>query len=404
MKILYHHRTLAKDGQNVHIEELIGAFRRAGHQVHIVGPAAHRKAAFGSDNGFASWIRRKLPAAVGELLELGYSALAFYRLLKAYRTFKPDVIYERYNLFLLSGAWLRAITGLPLFLEVNAPLAEERRLNGGLALRELAAWCERVVWRAADVVLPVTHVLAKDVIRAGADPRRIEVLPNGIDLRRFAPATSGARVRAAYGLDGKVVIGFTGFLREWHGLPAIVEVVKDLKAQGYALHFLVVGDGPGRPALEEAAKGAGIKDCITITGVVDRDDVPAHVAAFDIAVQPKATEYASPLKLFEYMALGRATLAPDQPNLREILTHGENALLFAPDDTVSLSQALSRLILDTSLRQRAGAAAARTVRDLDLTWNGNARKIAAAMEAMTAQRARKPAAAAAVMDDPPRPA
>ncbi len=404
MKILYHHRTLAKDGQNVHIEELIGAFRRAGHQVHIVGPAAHQKAAFGSDNGFASWIRSKLPAAVGELLELGYSALAFYRLLKAYRSFKPDVVYERYNLFLLSGAWLGWMTGLPLFLEVNAPLAEERRLNSGLSLRALAGWCERVVWRAADMVLPVTNVLANYVIEAGVDPRRIEVLPNGIDLKHFAADTSSARVRGVYGLAGKVVIGFTGFLREWHGLPAIVEVVKELKAQGYALHFLVVGDGPGRPALERAAKGAGIEDCITITGVVDRHDIPAHVAAFDIAVQPKATEYASPLKLFEYMALGRAIIAPDQPNLREILTHGENALLFAPDDTASLSQALSRLILDTALRERVGAAAAQAVLDLDLTWDGNARKIAAAMEALTSQRARKPAVSAGVMDDPPRPA
>src|SRR5262249_12671354 len=117
-----------------------------GHEVHIVGPAAHQKAAFGSDNGVASWIRGKLPAAVGELLELGYSGLAFYRLAKAYRAFKPDVIYERYNLFLLSGAWLHWFTGLPFFLEVNAPLAEERRLNSGLSLRRLAGWCERVVW------------------------------------------------------------------------------------------------------------------------------------------------------------------------------------------------------------------------------------------------------------------
>ncbi len=404
MKILYHHRTLAKDGQNVHIEELVGAFRRAGHRVRVVGPAAHQKSAFGSDNGAANWIRSKLPAAVGELLELGYSALAFYRLLKACRAFKPDVIYERYNLFLLSGAWLRWMTGLPLFLEVNAPLAEERRLNTGLSLRRLAGWCERAVWCAADVVLPVTHVLANHVIEAGVDPRRIEVLPNGIDQKHFAAGTSSARVREAYGLAGKVVIGFTGFLREWHGLPAIVEVVKELKAQGYALHFLVVGDGPGRRALEGAAKAAGIEDCITITGVVHRHDIPAHVAAFDIAVQPKATEYASPLKLFEYMALGRAIIAPDQSNLREILTHGENALLFAPDDTASLSQALSRLILDTPLRERVGAAAAQTVRDLDLTWDGNARKIAAAMDVMTARRAGNPAGAAAVMDDPPRPA
>lgn len=402
MKILYHHRTLSKDGQNVHIEELIAAFRRAGHEVHIVGPAAHRNAAFGSDGGLVGRIRRALPAAAGELIELAYSVLAFQRLFKAYRAFKPDVLYERYNLFLLSGAWLHKLTGLPLFLEVNAPLAEERRLNSGLALRGLAGWCERYVWRAADLVLPVTKVLARYVIDAGADPRRIEVLPNGIDLQHFTPTLSGDTVRAQYRLHGKTVIGFTGFLREWHGLPAIVEVVRDLKAQGFDLHFLVVGDGPGRPALDRAARAAGIEDCITVTGVVDRRDIPAHVAAFDIAVQPKATVYASPLKLFEYMALGRAVIAPDQPNLREILTHRDNALLFAPDDPDSLRDSLVALIRDDALRHRVGAAAARTVRDFELTWDGNARKIAAAMD--TAGRSQAVTPASAIINEPARPA
>ena len=387
MKILYHHRTLAKDGQNVHIEELIKAFQRAGHEIRIVGPAAHRAAAFGSDNGVSNWIRSKLPGAVGEVLELGYSLLAFYRLFGAYRSFRPDVIYERYNLFLLSGAWLHALTGVPLFLEVNAPLAEERRLNSGLSLRRLAEWSERFVWRAASRVLPVTEVLAKHVTRAGVSLKQVAVIPNGIDPQHFAPTVSGARIRDLYGLGGKLVIGFTGFLREWHGLPAIVDVVKELAGQGYPLHFLVVGDGPGRPALEQAAARAGIEERITITGVTDRQAIPEHVAAFDIAVQPKATACASPLKLFEYMALGRAILAPDQPNLREVLTHGQNALLFSPDDTTALTRELARLIVDYNLRERVGLAAQMTVRERDLTWDGNARKIAAEIERESAARA-----------------
>ncbi|MGE4062947.1 MAG: glycosyltransferase family 4 protein [Rhodospirillaceae bacterium] len=404
MKILYHHRTLSKDGQNVHIEELIGAFRRLGHDIRIVGPTAHKNAAFGSDGGLASKVRAALPASLGELVELAYSMLAFYRLLKAYRAFRPDVLYERYNLFLLSGAWLHRLTGVPYFLEVNAPLADERRDNSGLSLYRLAKWCERHVWRAADLVLPVTKVLAGYVTAAGVRARRIEVLPNGIDPKHFPRTQSGEAIRRAHGLEGKTVIGFTGFLREWHGLPAIVEVMRELTQQGHDLHFLVVGEGQGRAALERAAEQAGIASRITITGVVDRHQIPAYVAAFDIAVQPKATEYASPLKLFEYMALARAIIAPDQPNLREVLTNGENALLFAPDDPKSLAAVLSRLIREPVLRDQLGANAARTVAQLDLTWDGNARKIAAAMETAVARERRPSARAAAILEEPTRPA
>jgi len=383
MRILYHHRTLSKDGQAVHIEELIAAFRRAGHEVCVIGPAAHAASKFGSDGGLATRLRQLLPRAVGELIELGYSALAFLKLWRAYRRFRPDALYERYNLFLLSGAWLRAMTGVPYILEINAPLVLERGRTPvpGLALKSLACACESYVWLSADLALPVTRVLAGHVAGAGVSESRIEIIPNGIDLVHFPPALSGDAVRARYGLMGKIVIGFTGFMRAWHGVPAVIDVMAELQAT-HDVHFLLVGDGEDRDALLRAAAAKGIGGRITVTGIVPRERIPAHVAAFDIAMQPKATPYASPLKLFEYMALGRAILAPNQPNLREVLRDGDNALLFTPDDPESMRAALRRLITDAALRKRLGTAALRSIDERGYTWDGNARRIAAAMAAL----------------------
>jgi len=383
MRILYHHRTLSKDGQNVHIEELIAAFRRAGHEVCVVSPPGHGEAAFGSDGGFRSRLRAALPRAVAETAELAYSVAAFSRLWQAYKTFKPDVIYERYNLFLLSGAWLRRLTGLPFIVEVNSPLVLERSRTPGLALKGLARWCERAVWRAADIILPVTEVLAHHVRAAGVDERRVHIVMNGIDPKHFPRGLNGDGIRAKLGLVGKTVIGFTGFLRDWHGLPAVIDVMHDL-IDRHDIHFLVVGDGPERDVLLKHARERGLEKHVTVTGLVPRSEIPAHVAAFDIALQPKATAYASPLKLFEYMALGCATLAPDQPNLREVLVDGENALLFSPDDLASFRQQLQRLIVDHELRSRLGQAAADTIVDRDLTWSGNAQRVTAAVNQLTA--------------------
>jgi glycosyltransferase involved in cell wall biosynthesis len=383
MRILYHHRTLSKDGQNVHIEELISAFRRAGHEVCVIGPPGHGEAAFGSDGGFRSKLRAALPRAVGETVELLYSCAAFLRLWRAYRQFHPDVLYERYNLFLLSGAWLRALTGLPFIVEVNSPLVLERSRTPGLALQRLARACERYVWRAADLALPVTDVLARHIRAAGVDERRIRIVMNGIDPAHFPMGLSGEGIRGRLGLTGKVVIGFTGFLRDWHGLPAVIDVMADL-IDRYDIHFLVVGDGPERAVLEEHARKRGLSDHLTVTGIVPRAEIPAHVAAFDIALQPKATEYASPLKLFEYMALGCAILAPDQPNLKEVLDDEGNALLFPRDDLAAFRDRLQRLIVDAGLRERLGHAAAQTIAARDLTWSGNARRVTSAVSELTA--------------------
>jgi glycosyltransferase involved in cell wall biosynthesis len=99
-----------------------------------------------------------------------------------------------------------------------------------------------------------------------------------------------------------------------------------------------------------------------------------------VGLLPAINAYASPLKLHEYMAAGLAVVAPDQENLREVLQHEHNGLLFAPDDEPALAAALERLAGDAPLRGRLGAAARATVESRDLTWTGNARRVIEAVE------------------------
>jgi glycosyltransferase involved in cell wall biosynthesis len=376
MRILYHHRTASRDGQAVHIDEMIAALRAAGHEVLVVAPEPAPAA--GAMGGTAGWVQRmraRLPRALYELLELGYSLVAYRRLAAAARRFQPDVLYERYNLFLLAGVMLRRRLGLPMLLEVNAPLAQERASFGGLGLPWLARWAEDRVWRAADMVLPVTQVLAQAVAARGVPPARIRVIPNGINTAHFAAAPAPAQARAALGLQGALVLGFTGFVRDWHGVDRVLRWLAGPQAPAHAV-LLVVGDGPARADLQALAQQLGIAPRVVFTGVVPRPEVPGLVAAFDIALQPASVPYASPLKLFEYLALGKAVVAPRQPNLEEVLTDGDNALLFDPAQPGALEAALQRLCHDQSLRQRVAAGSAATIGRLGLTWQGNARRVA----------------------------
>lgn len=380
MKILYSHRTRSADGQYVHIRALNEALLRQGASVMVAGPdgimpgSALSGRLLDSGAGRSGSKPMPLPRAMWELAEYAYAIPAHRRLEKAARQFAPDVLYERYNLFYPAGAWLKQKHRLPMILEVNAPLRAERAAHGGLALNALAAKTEHSVWAAADAVLPVTKVLATDIIAAGVPEEKITIIPNGIDDLFLGQPDPGP-VRQLYGLIGKKVLGFTGFVRDWHGVD---EVLEFLSAENNpSLHLLLVGDGPHVPALQEKARGLGIADQFTVTGVVQKEDLPGHIAAFDIALQPKSTAYASPLKLFEYMGLGRAIVAPAQPNIREILTDGKDAVLFQPDHPVAFRKALEILCKDEKLRHRLGAAARQTVQMRDLTWDGNARKVLA---------------------------
>ncbi|WP_189044288.1 glycosyltransferase family 4 protein [Aliidongia dinghuensis] len=380
MKILYHHRTRAADGCRVHIEEMIASLRGLGHEVLVVAPRQSRvEPSESKGTGWVPWLRQKLPRACAELLEFGYSLYAFARLYAAYRRFRPDALYERYNLYTPTGVWLAALTRLPVLLEVNSPMVAERSEHGGLALTALADWTERLSWRSADYVLPVTRALARHVQAKGVPDERIVVIPNGINLSHIPEPVEGARPKLPLGLEGKTVLGFIGFMREWHGLDRVVELLAHPAAPA-DVHLLLVGDGPARAAIEAQAQALGVADRLTITGFLPHGDVPAYLAAFDIALQPAATEYASPLKLFEYLQAGRAIVAPDQSNIREILTHDRNALLFDLAEPAAFGEAILRLCREPALRERLGNAARATIAELNRTWDNNARQVVALLD------------------------
>ncbi len=380
MKILYHHRIRSKDGQYVHLEEMVTALRTLGHEVILVGPKATQEEEFGSDAGMVALLKRFLPRALYEILELGYSLIAYQKLKQVARLHRPDGLYERYNLFLPAGVWLRRKFALPMLLEVNAPIFAERSKYDGIGLKGLAQWSERYAWRGADYALPVTQVLGDMVAAQGVPRGKIVVVPNGINPERFALGSNRAASKQKLGVPGKLVWGFTGFVREWHGLDGVIELLARLEDN--SRHLIIVGDGPHLPVLKEKARQLGVADQVTFAGIIGRDQVADYVAAFDIALQPAVVSYASPLKLFEYLAMGCAIVAPAQPNIMEILRDGENALLFDPEDSRGLANAIEQLTQDEGLRARVARGAYDTIAARGLTWKRNAERVVELFESL----------------------
>ena len=383
MRILYSHRIQSRDGQSVHLEEMVAAFREAGHTVLVVGPPSYEQNDFGGESQHLARLRRLLPASLLELAELAYNVPCYLRLRRAARDFRPDLVYERYNLYYLAGSFLARLWRLPLYLEVNSPLADERIRFGNLRLRTLARATERHVWQAADRIFAVTAVLKERIRREGVPAEQISVVQNGINPERFADLP----IRPARA--DRVTIGFVGFVRAWHGLDALIAAMAS-HAGTPRLDLVIIGDGPARASLEAQAAALGIGDRVRFTGVVDRAEVPAHVAGFDIALQPSAVEYASPLKAFDYMAAGRAIVAPDQPNIREILEADRTALLFPPGDAGVMWQAIVRLAENPELRARLGDAARQEILARDYTWPANARRIVAWAQAEASVAVQRP--------------
>jgi len=369
MKILYHHRIASKDGQFVHVEELTNAFLQQGHEIKFVAPSLNENSDFGHDGGFVAKLKRRLPVALYEILELSYSLWIFIKLVIAIKQFKPEFIYERYNLYQPAGIWVSKLFKIPLVLEVNAPLVEERSRYSGLSLLKFAKWIENYTWRNATVILPVTDVLADHLRQVGVKEERITVIHNGvrqefIDKMQIKDVTVNN--------NKEIVIGFTGFIHPWHGMDKAIKAIAEHK--DLPLKLICVGRGKILPELKLLAKELGVSEKIEFAGLVTRDKVLDYVEQFDIALQPDVTEYASPLKMFEYMAVGSVIIAPDCPNIREILNE-KTALFFEKGNQESFIEQLVYAIENIDELTQLRTAVKDSINSNKFIWQENAKEV-----------------------------
>jgi glycosyltransferase involved in cell wall biosynthesis len=311
---------------------------------------------------------------------------------RAARAFNPDFIYDRYVNQSCAALFVARRRGIPVLLEVNSPYSYQKQtFDEKLILKGLSRWNERMVCRSVDQVIVVSSPLKEFLVGIGVPDEQIIVMPNGADPAVFHPGISSGDVRRSLGLEGQVVVGFTGILRPWHGVDMLLDAFERVAAGRTGVHLMILGDGPVRAELEAAIAAKGLTRKVTITGRVPHARVREYVAAMDIAVSPHSTFYASPMKVLEYMAMAKAIVAPDTANHRDILKAGRTAVLFEKGKVDALAAALATLVDDASLRQSLGAGA-RHVIETERTWAHNAREVIAIVNRLKEKSAKKRAA------------
>ena len=378
LRILYHHRIRADDGQAVHVRELIEALRSIGCEVRecALVPKSGSARGAGPARGRGFWSRLRLPRVLLELLEIAYSFRARRVLAREIRAFRPHLLYERHALHCHAGLDAAAAAGIPLFLEVNSPMVDEMATLGLLRFGRRARATERRVLAGATRVFAVSDVLARMLAERGAIASRLEVVRNGAEPSRCSAGAEAAAagLRGAMGLPhGAFVLGFIGYARDWHRLDLVLDAMREPGLE--TLHLLVVGSGPALAGLSARAAADGLAGRLHLVGDQPAERVPEHVLAMDATLVPAINPYASPLKLFDALAAGIPVIAPDQPNIRELLAHDCTGLLFREGDATSLAEQIGRIVNDRTAAQRLGQAGRELLLREDWTWSGNARRV-----------------------------
>jgi glycosyltransferase involved in cell wall biosynthesis len=236
---------------------------------------------------------------------------------RAARRFAAELVVARYEPGHFAAAWFARRRRVPLAVFVETAPRRPPRLF------------DRMIWRTASRVIAANAALKTAVAALGVDAGSIEIWPGGTVPERFLPSPF-APGRAS----DRVVLGWFG------NAPGSI-----------AAHGLVL---------------SVIDDSVPPIRVADL------IAGIDVAVFP----HASALRIIDCMAAARAIVAPDTPEVRELLTHEQTALLFDAAEDGAVLRAAARLVADTVLRARLGEAARGEIIRRELTWRALARRLA----------------------------
>jgi glycosyltransferase involved in cell wall biosynthesis len=277
-----------------------------------------------------------------------------------------DLVYERNGLYNSGLAMACQRLGIPYVVFFEADQIMELDIVGR-PLTGLLRWRARQLLRynlsVADCVVCVSDVGRQHLVEEwGISAHKIVVFPNAVNVEKFkANAEWRTKIRSQLGLETNPLIIFVGNFFHWHDVVTLLDAFALLVVSHPDARLVLVGDGEQRQAMMQKTDELGLSAMVQFTGAVPHAEVPHYIAAADIAVVPyppmQQKMWLSPLKLFEYMASGKAIVASSIGQLTDVIQDGENGLLVPPGDVFALAEALKKLIGDAGLNSKLSAQA-----------------------------------------------
>lgn len=267
-------------------------------------------------------------------------------------------------------------TRVPVLYEVRA-LWEDAAVDHGTtregSLRyRLSRALETYAVKRAHHVATICEGLRRELVERGADPDRITVVPNGVDVERFSAAQARDEALArALGIDGHVVLGFAGSFYAYEGLELLVRALPQIAAVRPDVRLLLVGGGFQDENLRTQVRNLGLGDRVVFAGRVAHAEVHRYYDLIDVLVYPRLamrlTDLVTPLKPLEAMAQGRLVVASDVGGHRELMRDGETAVLFKAGDAADLAAKVLGLLASPARWPELRARARRYV-EAERTW------------------------------------
>lgn len=273
------------------------------------------------------------------------------------RCVRPVFVYQRVEYLATAGADVAEALGVPLVLEWNHSAVwawPRRQLSIGVlqlsyrTARRFAGRFERRVIEGASVVAAVSEQAAVMAYEAGALRSSVLVMPNGVDLDLIDAAINKAGRNCGSSQTKQdwcpgpypgALLGWVGSFGPWHGTDVLIRTMELLPPR---IRAVMIGTGSDLASSQALAKELGVDERIEFTGRLPHTEAVGRLSACDLLVSPHVDNFGrpffgSPIKIFEYMAIGRPIVASRLEQIGEILEDDVTARLVPPGDVHALA-------------------------------------------------------------------
>jgi glycogen(starch) synthase len=274
------------------------------------------------------------------------------RLLALARELQPDVIHAHSPVLdAVPAIRVGRKLGIPVVYEIRAfwedAAVDHGSTKEGSLRYKLTRALETWAVKHADAVTVICEGLRSDLAARGIRPGKITVIPNAVDIDKFAVGGKpDTELKMKLGLGNSRVLGFIGSFYAYEGLliaalPTILRQMPDVKV-------LLVGGGPQDAALKQQVMALDLKDRVIFTGRVPHAEVNRYYDLIDVLVYARhpmrLTELVTPLKPLEAMAQGRLMVASDVGGHKELIQDGKTGVLFRAGNAGDLASKVVALL------------------------------------------------------------
>lgn len=299
------------------------------------------------------------------------------RLLPLARDLQPDVIHAHSPVLdAVPAIRVGRRLGIPVVYEIRAFWEDAAVDHGSTRENSLRYRATRAIetWAArhADAVTVICEGLRRDMLARGLPREKITVIPNAVDLDKFAVGgRADLELKLRLGLGASKVIGFIGSFYAYEGLDLLIAALPEILARHVDVKVLLVGGGPQEDALRRQVAALGLTERVIFAGRVPHAEVNRYYDLVDVLVYARhsmrLTELVTPLKPLEAMAQGRLMVASDVGGHKELIQDGKTGVLFRAGDASDLAAKVVALLRSEPLWATLKANARRFV-ETERSW------------------------------------